>query len=84
MPFEDAFNFHEKIVRELLTSAPETANLDTETLEDLYCLTLNQLKPHYVRHETDTVFFLKPEQRASLEQQAEHAMTQALKKIGNR
>ncbi|MDT8438698.1 MAG: late competence development ComFB family protein [Wenzhouxiangellaceae bacterium] len=81
MPFEDAFNFCEKVVRELLLETPETADLDEDTLEDLYCLTLNRLPPRYVRHEADTVFFLKPTDRVELEQKARQAMGEALERI---
>lgn len=83
MPFQDAFNFCEKIVRDLILASPETDGLEADRLEDLYCLTLNGMPPRYVRHEADTVFYLTPDERADLEQRAVESMRKALQKVRN-
>jgi hypothetical protein len=50
---EDIKNFMETLVEEEFSAQSLNKAYDHEYLQDLFCITLNQLKPHYVRNTID-------------------------------
>lgn len=71
---EDITNFIEILVEEEFDAQGIADKHDTEYIQDLFCITLNQLPPHYVRSTIDVRINLTPEQRGELAQKITTAM----------
>lgn len=79
--FEACHNYYEHLVYEHIheTLMDSNRRYDDRYLEDVACITLNQLPPRYVREDVDTGFFLPEgelEQMALMVNEAvQHAIT---------
>ncbi len=74
---EDVHNFTEALVAEEFDAAQIAQRYDFDYVQDLYCLTLNALPAHYVRHGIDVRINMDAERRHSLGQQIQEAMRSA-------
>jgi hypothetical protein len=79
MPFDAIYNYYEPLVSEAITKATaEEPPLDSDTLEDVACVALNQLPARYVRHTVDMVFYMTLEEREKIEREVALAVKNAL------
>jgi len=81
MPFENVFNYYEKLVQEeirRLLSEREEELPDTDFIEDVACVALNHLPPRYVRHHVDLIFYMNSEERNEISQRVQHEVAEAL------
>ena len=60
---EDITNFMETLVEEEFLTQKISAEFDDDYVQDLFCLTLNRLAPHYVRNTIDVRINITPEKR---------------------
>lgn len=73
----DVHNYMETLVGAILAKEEYTNKYDNEQLADLACLTLNQLRPVYIRHDIDFLSRLAEERLMVFKQQAESAIEAA-------
>lgn len=77
---ENIHNYYEQLVviqlREILGQTD-----DNDFLEDAACVALNQLPARYVRHNVDMVYYLTAEERETMQQQIEKAVTHAIEYV---
>lgn len=73
----DVHNYMETLVGAILASDVFTDKYDNEQLADLACLSLNQLRPVYIRHDIDFLSRLAEERLIIFKQQAEAAIEAA-------
>ena len=79
--FETIHNHYEQLVVDRiheLAEAGKTASTETDYLEDVACVALNQLPARYVRHTVDLVFYMTPDERAAMTRAVEEAVESAL------
>ncbi len=79
MRFEQLHNYYERLVirRIMQTLVTEGEKLDTDYLEDVACVALNQLPARYVRHEVDLAFYMPTEERLAMERAVDEAVRMA-------
>ncbi len=86
MNFENLHNYYENLVTEHLRENYSDIS-DSELLEDIACVALNQLPVRYIRHNVDFIFYMSAEERASMEKQVQKAVkdaSQFVKKTKNK
>ena len=76
---EDIKNFMETLVEEEFSAQNLSALYGQEYLQDLFCLTLNQLKPHYVRNSIDVRINITPIERSDISKSIVSAMNEGHK-----
>lgn len=74
---EDVHNFTEALVAEEVEAAQIAQRYDHDYVQDLYCLTLNALPAHYVRHAIDVRINMDGARRQALSKQIQQAMLTA-------
>lgn len=74
---EEVHNFMESLVTEEFASAQISQRYDHDYVQDLYCLTLNALPAHYVRHAIDVRINMDGPQRESIGKQIQEAIRTA-------
>lgn len=80
MTLENIHNYYEQLViKRLYEIIGETD--DTDFLEDITCVALNQLPARYVRHNVDMVYYLTAQERENMQQQIEKAVTHAIEYV---
>ncbi|WP_269620442.1 late competence development ComFB family protein [Zhongshania sp. BJYM1] len=63
---EDISNFMETLVGEEFSIQGIDSRFDNDYIQDLFCLTLNQLRPHYVRNSIDVRINITAEERNNI------------------
>jgi hypothetical protein len=53
-------------------------------LQDIVCLSLNQLPPRYVRHDADMAFFLSTRERERMQRNITEAVLHAVRTVHDR
>ncbi len=85
MILDNIHNHYEKLVFEAiqrrLATDGEGEPLAEGALEDIACLALNHLPTRYVRHSVDLVFYLTPDEQASMERQVAAAVAEAFEQV---
>ncbi len=83
MNFENIHNYYEKLVLERLKNSPiwQGRGEGQDFLEDVACVALNKLPPRYVRFDVDTAYFMSDEERRTVEQQVDTAITAAIEYV---
>lgn len=80
MALENIHNYYEQLVlrqlREIIGSSD-----DNDFLEDVACVALNQLPARYVRHNVDMVYYLTAQERQTMQEQIEKAITHAIEYV---
>ncbi|WP_406734464.1 late competence development ComFB family protein [Vibrio scophthalmi] len=74
----DVHNYMETLVGQVLTQPEYTEHFDNDQLADLACLSLNQLRPVYIRHDIDFLATLSEERLVILKNYA-HVAVEAAK-----
>ncbi|MGL4932110.1 MAG: late competence development ComFB family protein [Aeromonas sp.] len=77
----DIHNFYEHLVLKEIEQQGLQHELTGDQLADLCCLTLNQLPPHYIRHDVDMLYFLSDATRSKMKQGVIDALTLAHHKV---
>ncbi len=73
----DVHNYMEALVGNRLGDSDFTDRYDNEQLADLACITLNQLRPIYIRHDIDFLSALPENRLVSLRNQVDDALCAA-------
>lgn len=73
----DVHNYMETLVGRMLAEPEFTEKYDSEQLADLACITLNQLRPVYIRHDVDFLSSVQEEKLNQLRSQASIALEAA-------
>jgi hypothetical protein len=82
MNFESIHNYYEPLVIEhIMNTVGREPDTDQDFLEDVACLTLNQLPPRYVRHDVDMALFLTTREREKMQQRISEAVLHAAQQI---
>ena len=78
MPFDSIHNYYEPLVNESIIKTLENGEaLDSDAMEDVACVALNQLPARYVRHTVDMVYYMTIEEREKIEQEVAQAVKSA-------
>ena len=80
MALENIHNYYEQLVLRRIQEIIGKPD-DSDFLEDVACVALNQLPTRYVRHDVDMVYYLTADERASMEQQIEKAVPHAIEYV---
>lgn len=75
---EDVHNFMESVVEEEFDALGITEKYGLELAQDLYCLTLNHLRPKYVRFEIDVRMNMNSNERVALSEQIAMAINKSM------
>ena len=81
--FDSIYNYYENPVFaeiEQLLSSTEYAD-DPDFYDDVACVALNQLQPHYVRHSVDAGFYMTSEDHAKIHENVKIAVSTGLEKV---
>jgi Late competence development protein ComFB len=83
--FEQIHNYYERLVfEEVMRRAVSMEELSTDMLADVACVALNRLPARYVRHDVDLMFYLTEQERHTIEQSMEEALTFAFQFVRER
>ena len=75
MSFSNIHNYYEKFVFQALSQL----DIDNEEqLEDIACVTLNQLPARYVRHDVDMAYYMTMDERQKMEDDIKQAIKTAI------
>lgn len=80
MTLENIHNYYEQLVLRRLQEIIGPTD-DRDFLEDAACVALNQLPARYVRHNVDMVYYLTAEERETMQEQIEKAVTHAIEYV---
>ena len=80
MGYESIKNYYETLVAFELQAQLSTKEKseDFDYIEDVACVALNKLPPHYVRHHVDLVYYLTDEEKMKMENAVRTAVNEAL------
>lgn len=85
MDFEAIHNYYESLVIErVMNTIAKNSDCSEDFLEDVVCLTLNQLPARYVRHDVDMAFFLTTREREKMQHNITEAVLSAVKTVNER
>ncbi|MGQ0709128.1 MAG: late competence development ComFB family protein [Rhodoferax sp.] len=83
--FEQVHNYYERLVFEEVARRAELhPGFSADMLADVACVTLNRLPTRYVRHDVDLMFYLTEQERQTIEQSLEDALTFAFGFVASR
>lgn len=75
MPFDSIHNYYEPLVNEAIAKTMEKGeSLDSDAIEDVACVALNQLPARYVRHTVDMVYYMTIDEREKIEKEVAQAV----------
>ncbi len=80
MALENIHNYYEQLVLRRIQEIIGKPD-DSDFLEDVACVALNQLPTRYVRYDVDMVYYLTAEERENMEIQIEKAVTHAIEYV---
>lgn len=83
MALSEIHNYYEDLVENYIVALELTATRSDDYLADLYCLALNQLPVHYIRHGVDMYFYMSDEKRQEMEEKVIYAVTSAISWLDN-
>ena len=85
MNFETIHNYYESLVIEhVMNSIAKNGEHSEDYLEDVVCLSLNQLPARYVRHDVDMAFFLTTREREKMQHDITEAVLSAVQTVNDR
>ena len=81
MTIDTIHNYYETLVEEQITETDEYQNgeMDQDLLEDIACLSLNQLPTKYVRYSVDLIFYMSQTERNEMHTAVDKALRSAIK-----
>lgn len=79
-------NYYERLVIECIRETFQGTEqmTDTDYLDDLACVTLNELPPRYVRYSVDLASHLSDDAHQAMRQETAEALKQAIETIARR
>lgn len=83
MALSEIHNYYEDLVSNYIEALELKSTRSEDYLCDLYCLALNQLPVHYIRHGVDMYFYMSDEKRADMEEKVIYAVTAAIRWLDN-
>lgn len=85
MAFDNIHNYYETMVITKINDMREAEfiNSDQDFLEDVACVSLNQLPCRYVRHDVDLVYYLTGDERDKMEYEVHRAVTAAIEYVSS-
>ncbi|MGN1357156.1 MAG: late competence development ComFB family protein [Succinivibrionaceae bacterium] len=83
MALSEIHNYYEDLVENYIVALELSTTRSDDYLADLYCLALNQLPVHYIRHGVDMYFYLSDEKRQEMEEKVICAVTSAISWLDN-
>ncbi len=83
MALSEIHNYYEDLVENYIVALELSTTRSDDYLADLYCLALNQLPVHYIRHGVDMYFYLSDEKRQEMEEKVIYAVTSAISWLDN-
>lgn len=83
MDFRNIHNYYEHLVLEYMREnmTDDLGDKNSDFLLDVACYALSKLPARYMRHEIDMAFYLKPDERKSMEDNVKKAVVEACKYI---
>ncbi|WP_114417410.1 late competence development ComFB family protein [Marinospirillum perlucidum] len=81
MVTENVHNYYETALKSLLSREKRLDGKDQDFVEDVICLTLNQLPAFYVRFDVDTTFYMSEVEILQMEERLKEALEVALAKV---
>ena len=83
MSLSEIHNYYEDLVENYIDALELNQTRSSDYLSDLYCLALNQLPVHYIRHGVDMYFYMSDEKRQEMEEKVIYAVTSAISWLDN-
>jgi Late competence development protein ComFB. len=83
MALVEIHNYYESLVEQYIRALELDRTRDSDYLADLYCLVLNQLPAHYIRHNVDMIYFTSDEKRQEMEEKVIYAVSSAISWLDN-
>ncbi len=83
MALSEIHNYYEDLVRKYIDALELVTTRSDDYIADLYCLALNQLPVHYIRHGVDMYFYMSDEKRQEMEEKVIYAVTSAISWLDN-
>jgi len=80
MTFENIHNYYEKLVLQKVLELADQSSIDN-FVEDVACVALNKLPPRYVRYDIDMAFYLTEDERETMTNNIETAVTYAIEYV---
>lgn len=79
MEYEEITNYYESLVYdEINSSLVDTGKVtDTDIVNDIACVALNQLPPRYIRYSIDAAFYMSEEERVTMQNNVKIAVENA-------
>jgi len=86
MAFDSLHNYYERLVFSQIHDEvnKQQLNANSDTLEDIACVALNQLPARYIRHDIDLAFYLSTDEREKLDRSVIQAVNYALEFVQSR
>ncbi|VAW93831.1 hypothetical protein MNBD_GAMMA21-145 [hydrothermal vent metagenome] len=83
MAFDNIHNYYEFLVVRRLNDMIEAEFIDTDPtfLEDVACVSLNQLPSRYVKHDVDLVYYMSQDEREKIDYEVHKAVTAAIEYV---
>ena len=83
MAFDNIHNYYELLVVRRLNDMIEAEfiNTDPAFLEDVACVSLNQLPSRYVKHDVDLVYYMSQDEREKIDYEVHKAVTAAIEYV---
>jgi len=81
--FDSIYNYYEAPVFAAIEQAVSDTEYadDPDFYDDLACVALNQLQPHYVRHSVDAGFYMTAEDHAKITENVKLAVSTGLEQV---
>ena len=83
MALVEIHNYYESLVEQYVRALELDRTRDSDYLSDLYCLVLNQLPAHYIRHNVHMIYFTSDEKRQEMEEKVMYAVSSAISWLDN-
>lgn len=81
MVTENVHNYYETALNGLLSRDTRLQGKSRDFVEDVICLTLNQLPAFYVRFDVDTTFYMSEAEILQIEEKLKKALDTAIAKV---
>lgn len=81
MATDNVHNYYETKLKAILGSEPRLAGKNQDYIEDVICLTLNQLPAFYVRFDVDTAAYMSEEEIIRVQERLKLALDEAIKQV---
>jgi len=83
MSFDNIHNYYETIVVTRLNEMVDADFIDSDSqfLEDVACVALNQLPARYIKHDIDMYYFMTIQEREKMEYDVHKAISSAIEYV---